>query len=122
MTMQVLTKTIRLSPQEGLFLGQMSREEHVPELTLLKKFILEGMARRRVEWACAAYRRGELSVSSTARYAGLDTYEMLDELKRRGVEIATSEQFLDGLSDLADLFNVPELREAAAEFRAPVNA
>lgn len=118
MTTQIVTKTIRLSPEEGMALEQLSREEHLPEGTLLKKLVLDGLARRRLDWACAAYARGEIDIRSAARYAGLSIYEMLDELKRRDIEIVSPEQFLDGLTDLADLFDLPELGEVASEFRA----
>ncbi|MBM4467388.1 MAG: hypothetical protein FJ014_17840 [Chloroflexi bacterium] len=118
MTTQTVTKTIRLSPEEGMALEQLSREEHLPESTLLKKLVLDGLAHRRLDWACAAYARGEINIRGAARYAGLSIYEMLDELKRRDVEIVSPEQFLDGLTDLADLFDLPELREVAGELRA----
>ena len=118
MATQSITKTIRLSPAEGAALEQMSREEHLPETTLLKKLVLEGLARRRLEWACAAYARGEVDIGGAARYAELSVYEMIDELKRRDIEMVSPEQFLDGLEDLADLFDMPELHEVADELRA----
>jgi len=118
MTTQTVTKTIRLSPEEGMALEQLSREEHLPESTLLRKLVLDGLARRRLDWACAAYARGEIDIRSAARYASFSIYEMLNELKRRDIEIVSPEQFLDGLADLADLFDAPELREVAGELRA----
>ena len=121
MRIHPLTRTIRLSPQEDTLLTRMSQEEHLPPATLLKKLVLDGIARQRVEWACAAYKRGELDISGAARYAGLTVYELLDELKRRNVQIVSSEQFLDGLADLADMYNLPELREAANQARNSVN-
>ncbi len=72
----------------------------------------------RLDWACAAYTRGEIDIRGAARYAGLSLYEMLNELKRRDIEIVSPEQFLDGLNDLSDLFDLPELREVASEIRA----
>ncbi len=117
MDSHTVTKTIYLSPQEDMALRQMSREEHVPETALLKKLVLESLTRRRLEWACQAYARGELDLSSAARYADVDIYEMMDELRRRGIQMISTEQFLDGLENLADLFELPELREAATELR-----
>jgi len=117
MAAQSVTKTIRLSPEEGAALEQMSREEHLPETTLLKKLVLEGLARRRLEWACAAYTRGEVDIGGAAHYADISVYEMIDELKRRDIEMVSPEQFLDGLEDLADLFDMPELRKVAGELR-----
>ena len=118
MTVQAVTKTIRLSPEEERALEQMSREEHLSETVLLKKLVSESLARRRLDWACAAYARGEIDIRGAARYAGLSIYEMLDELRRRDIEIVSLEQFLDGLTDLADLFDLPDLREVAGELRA----
>jgi len=118
MTMQAVTKTIRLSPEEEMALQQVSREEHLPEVVLLKKMVSEGLARRRLDWACAAYARGEIDIRGAAHYADLSIYEMLDELKQRDIEIVSPGQFLTGLEDLADLFDLPELREVADELRA----
>lgn len=72
---------------------------------LLKKLVLEGLTRRRLEWACAAYTRGEVDIRGAAHYAGLSVYEMIDELKRRDIEMVSPEQLLNGLEDLADLFD-----------------
>ena len=55
------------------------------------------------------------------RHLPSQSYELLDELKRRNVQIVSSEQFLDGLTDLADMYNLPELREAANQARTSVN-
>jgi predicted HTH domain antitoxin len=114
---RTLARTIRLSPQEDTLLTRMSQEEHLSPGTLLKKLVLDGIGRQRVEWACAAYKRGELGIAGAARYAGLNVYEMLDELKRRNVQIVSSEQFLDGLDDLAELYNLPELGDVASQAR-----
>jgi len=76
------------------------------------------MTSRRLDWACAAYARGEIDIRGAARYAGLSIYEMLNELKRRDIEIVSPGQFLAGLEDLADLFDLPKLREVADELRA----
>lgn len=111
------TKIIHLSPQESMALQQMSQEEHVPETVLLKKLVLESLSRRRLEWACAAYARGEIDLSSAARYADVSVYEMMDELRRREIEMVSVEQFLDGLESLSEMFDLPALREAAAELR-----
>ena len=118
MTLQGISRRIRLSPEESVLLGLMSREDHLSETVLLHKLVSESLARRRLDWACAAYGRCEIDVRGSALYSGLSLYEMLDELKRRGIEIASSEQFLDGLNDLADLFDLPELRAAAAAVTA----
>jgi len=117
MNSHTVTKIIHLSSQEDMALRQMSREEHVPETALLKKLVLESLTRRRLEWACRAYARGELDLSSAAQYADVNIYEIMDELLRRGIQMISVEQFLDGLENLADLFELPELRDVATELR-----
>ena len=118
MSSAIIHATVDLSPEDNQVLTAMSREEHLPESALLTKLVREGLARRRLVWACAAYARGDLNLMQAARYADLNVYELLDELKRRDIAISTPEQFLDGLSDLAELFALPELRVAAEQARA----
>jgi predicted HTH domain antitoxin len=59
-----------------------------------------------------------VDIGGAARYANISIYEMIDELKQRDIEMVSPEQFLNGLEDLADLFDMPELREVAGELRA----
>ena len=92
--------------------------EHLPEDVLLRKWILEGLDRMRLERACTLYERGQLNLSGAARYAGIGVERMMRELTQRGIDDSPSvEQFADGLETLADLFGKDELRAAAAEVR-----
>ncbi|MEA3341546.1 MAG: hypothetical protein U9R15_16400 [Chloroflexota bacterium] len=99
-------------------LHQLSQAEHLPEGILLRKWVLEGLTRLRLERACTLYERGQLNLSSTARHAGIGVEQMMRELTRRGINHGPSvEQFVDGLETLADIFGKDELRAAAAEVR-----
>lgn len=87
------------------------------EKEILHPLVAESLSHRRLEWACAAYACGEIDLSAAARYADVSVYEIMDELRRRGIEMVSVEQFLDGLENLADLFELPELREVSIELR-----
>ena len=104
-----VTKSIRFAPDEYESLRQASQEENLPEAAFLKKLVLDGLARRRLEKACLAYANGELNLSGAARYAGIGVEEMMRELRRRGIDCGPSvEQFFDGLEYLLDTFGGDE--------------
>ena len=72
----------------------------------------------RLERVCTAYERGELNLSGAAHYANVGVERMMRELTRWGIDHGPStEQFVDGLETLADLFGKDELRTAAAHVR-----
>ncbi len=105
----LITKSVRLVPDENEALRQISEAEHLSEAALMKKFILDGIARYRLEQAVAAYRRGEIDLSAASRHAGTSVYHMLEELKARDITPdAATEKFLDGLQTLANLFGGSE--------------
>ena len=85
----------------------------------MKKFVLEGIARYRLEEAIRAYSQGEVDLSAAAYHAGISVYQMLNELQRRGITpSAATEKFLDGLETLAETFGGSEaLLQTIAEMR-----
>ncbi len=112
------TVIVRLTDQEISVLRQLSQAENLPQDVLLRKWVLDGLNRMRLERACTAYERGELNLSGAAHYAGIGVERMMRELTRRGIDHGPStEQFVDGLETLADLFGKDELRGAAAHVR-----
>jgi len=115
---RTITRKIQLTSVEDKQLHQLSRAEHLPEDILLRKWVIEGLTRLRLERACTLYERGQLNLSGAARHAGIGVEQMMRELTRRGINHGPSvEQFVDGLETLADIFGKDELRAAAAEVR-----
>jgi hypothetical protein len=109
---------VELTDDEAKQLRQLSQIEHLPEDILLRKWVLEGLDRMRLDRACTLYERGQLNLSGAARYAGIGVERMMRELTRRGIAHQPSvAQFADGLETLADLFHKDELRIAAAGVR-----
>jgi len=90
----------------------------------MKRFVLEGVARYRLEQAVAAYARCEADLSAAAHHAGISVYQMMTELQQRDITPHTAtEKFLDGLETLAETFggseellqSIAEMRQAASE-------
>ena len=116
---QIVTKSIRFAPEESEVLKRISNTQHLSETALMKKFVLEGIARYRLEEALRAYSQGEVDLSAAAYHAGISVYQMLNELQRRGITPgAATEKFLDGLETLAETFGGSEaLIQTIAEMR-----
>jgi hypothetical protein len=78
-------------------LRQLSQVEHLPENVLLRKWVLEGLGRLRLERACDLVEQGQLNLSGAAHYAGIGVEQMMRELTRRGIKHGPSvEQFVGG--------------------------
>jgi len=116
---EYITRTIKLAPNEMAAVRQISLDEHLPEDALLKKLVLDSVARYRRQRAVQAYQRGELDLSRAARYAEISVYEMMDKLRRQGIPINRSvDKFLDGLEGFADDFGgAKTLRQAVLRWR-----
>lgn len=121
---RVATKSIRLTRDESKSLKRISEAEGLSEAALMKRFVLEGVARYRLEQAVAAYTRGEADLSAAAHHAGISVYQMMTELKQREITPRTAtEKFLNGLETLAETFGgseelfqvIAEMRQAASE-------
>lgn len=114
-----VTKSVRFSPEESTLLAQVSEREHLPEGALLRKLVLDGLARFRLEQAIADYEAGELNVGEAAQRAGVGVHRLLAELDRRGIDTIAPEHFRASLEHLTELFGgSPELRDTLSELRA----
>ncbi len=116
---RTVTKSIRFAPEESKVLKRISEAQHLSEAALMKKFVLEGVTRYRLEEAIRAYSQGEVDLSAAADYAGISVYQMLNELQQRDVTpSAATEKFLDGLETLAETFGGSKaLLQTIAEMR-----
>ncbi len=70
-TMKTLTLSVRLDAEEVRELDQVAVRDGVDRSSMLKRFLRRGYADYRYEEACAAYRRGEASLSRAAEMAGM---------------------------------------------------
>ena len=114
-----VTKSVRLSPEESELLAEVSDREHLAEGTLLRKWVLDALARARLEHALADYTAGEINLGEAAARAGVGVERLLAELDGRGIDTFTPTHFQAGLQNLVDLFGgSDELRTAIVERRA----
>ena len=105
----VVTKSIRLVPEENEVLKRISQGQGMSEAAMMKKLVLDGLAHYRLDEAVQAYSRGELDLSAAARHAGISVYHMLNELQQRDVASpAAGEKLVDGLATLAQTFGGSE--------------
>lgn len=114
-----VTKSVRLSPEESAFLAEVSLREHLAEGTLLRKWVLDALARARLEHAVGDYTAGEFNLGETAARAGVSTARLLAELDARGIDTITPAHFRASLNNLVDLFGgSDELRAALTQQQA----
>ena len=104
-TIDMVTKSVRLEPEESERLRRVSETTGLSEASLMKRFVLDGLARHRLEEAIGAYTRGEIDLSAAARHAEISVYQMMTECERRQIAPAAArDKLLDGLRTLADAF------------------
>lgn len=103
------SKSVRLTEAEAALLRQISEAELISEAALMRKFVLEGLRRYRLDHAIKQYQEGELDLSSAAQVAGIAILELMGELHRRGVDIYGPEHRLkEGLGELVEAFGASE--------------
>jgi predicted HTH domain antitoxin len=106
---KMLPRSVRLTKEEAEVLRQISETELISEAALMRKFVLEGLRRYRLDQAIKRYQEGELDLSSAAQVAGLAIREFMGELHRRGVDIYGPEaRLVEGITALAEVFGASE--------------
>ena len=108
-----ISKSIRLTPEEAEELARVCREEPVTEAALMKRWVLEGLARYKLEKAIAAYMRREVSIGEGAALAGVSYNRFEQELWNRRIVVLEDPQFLETLASLGESFTRQKLVEAA---------
>lgn len=120
---KTITKSVRFNSDESALIARVSRREHLPEGTFVRKLVLDGLARYRLEEAIERYAAGELNLGQAARDANVAVHRMMAELDRRGLDFGRGGQVVASLENLADLFGAsPELHETIAELKSPSSA
>jgi predicted HTH domain antitoxin len=106
---KTLPKSVRLTQEEASLLRQVSQAELISEAALMRKFVLQGLRRYRLDQAIKRYQEGELDLSTAAQAADLSIRELMWELNRRGVDIYGLEsRLVEGLGVLAEAFGASD--------------
>jgi hypothetical protein len=85
--MQTVTISVRVPKAEADRWGQLARDAGMDRAALLKQALRTGCATALFERACAAYRRGDVTLARMAEMAGLSLREMLLRLPQAGLEL-----------------------------------
>jgi predicted HTH domain antitoxin len=77
-TMKSITLSFRMEADEVRSLDESAARDGLDRASLIKRLLRRGYAEYRFEAACAAYRRGEVSLSRAAEMAGIGLYDLLN--------------------------------------------
>jgi len=94
-----------------------AREESLDRGTMIRKLLIRGLSRRRLDRAMELYQAGEISIGRAAEDAGVTHYEIMEEAERRGIahplDLAEVEEMLASM---------PRRSSRVAESAAPYHA
>jgi hypothetical protein len=85
--MQTVTLSVRVPKAEADRWKQLAHEAGIDRATLLKQALRSGCVSALFERACAAYRRGEITLARAAELAGLSLREMLLRMPQADLEL-----------------------------------
>jgi predicted HTH domain antitoxin len=77
--------TVRIDPRLLEELDEVAKKEKTDRASLLRKILVEGLERYKMEMAIDMYKDGKLSTEKAAQTAGVSVYEMIERLRREGV-------------------------------------
>lgn len=87
--------TVRIPEEDLTRLTELAKRLRVDRSTLILRALDSGVKDVLVADALQRYQRGELSAMAAAHGAGLNMWQFLDEMKRRGVPFRTDEELLE---------------------------
>ncbi len=85
--MKTVTLSVRLDADEVRLMDQVAARDGLDRSAMLKRFLRRGYADYRYEEACAAYRRGEASLSRAAELAGIPLHDFLARFPETGLQL-----------------------------------
>lgn len=118
MSTTLITKSVRLTPDEADELARIARQTAATESALMKKWVLEGLRAQKLERAIQAYMRREVDLRGGAALAGVSYNRFLREVQARHIVILEDSAFLDRLYELAETFENSELQDAIRKVEA----
>jgi len=118
MSAMMITKSVRLTPDEAQELARAAQQTAATESALMKKLILEGLQAQKLDRAIHAYMRREVDLRGGAALAGVSYNRFLHQVQARHIVILEDQTFLERLYDLAETFENLELQEAIREVEA----
>jgi hypothetical protein len=93
--MQTVTVSVRIPRAEANRWGRLAEAAGLDRASLLKQALRTGCDSALFERACAAYRRGGITLSRAAEMAGIGQRELLARMSAAGLEIRYDARSLD---------------------------
>jgi TDG/mug DNA glycosylase family protein len=76
---------LRLEADLIAALERAAREESLDRGTMIRKLLIRGLSRRRLDRAMEQYQLREISIGRAAEEAGVSHYDIMEEAERRGI-------------------------------------
>jgi predicted HTH domain antitoxin len=84
---QTVQLNLRIDAELARHLNRIAEQESLRKTDVARKYLVEGVRNWRLEQAIRRYRQEQVSLERAAADAGLTLYEMMDELRRRGIAL-----------------------------------
>ena len=86
----------RFAKDEIAVINERAKEEKTDKTTALRRIFSLGAKQYKLEKAVKQYSESKISIGRAAELAGVSIWEMMDELKRRGIaNPLTKEDYVD---------------------------
>lgn len=118
MSTTTVTKSIRISAESSSDLAQLSKQTLLSESALMRKWILEGIERQKLDYALKLYMERKVDLREGAAIAGISFNQFMDEVEQRNIVILDETGFSERLRHLADVFDVEPLKRAIEQVEA----
>ena len=95
----------RFEKKDTALIEEIANEEKTDKTTALKRIFVLGAKQYKLEKAIKQYRKGKISIGKAAENAGISLWEIMDELKDRGITNPLGEEeFKEGLKNLEKIW------------------
>jgi len=84
---QTTQLSLRIASDLAREIEAIAEQEALRKTDVARKYLIEGVRRWKLERAVTRYQQGQISLERSATDAGLSLYEMMDELRRRGIAL-----------------------------------
>ena len=102
---------ITFSEDESKLIKNISNDEHIPEGVLVKKLVLDGLDKYKIDKSIYMYENRKVNLNTAAWIAGLSVRDFMSELESRGITLnLTPEMVTYSLEVLDKAFNNEKLR------------
>lgn len=108
--MRMVTKSVRLTPEEAEELAQTAEQSVTSEAALTKKWILTGIHKHRLDRAIQAYIQRKVDLRGGAAMAEVSYNRFLREIQDRNIVILEDKSFLERLYRMGEVFDNEELQ------------